>query len=114
MPSKYKYLFDNILFANAYKNRLFCGNVSYHLNYEGAENGGYWWIDNLAGESLLSKPEEPTREGYEFGGWYKESECVTEWGFDEDRTPAEESDEEGNVIFRETELYAKWLPKGAE
>ena len=31
--------------------------------------------------------------------------------FGRDRTPAEEYDEEGNVIFREKELYAKWLPK---
>lgn len=114
VPSKYKYVFDKSLYANAYKNKLFCANISYHLNYEGAENGGYWWIDNLVGESQLKAPEEPTREGYEFGGWYKESECVTAWNFDEDRTENEEIDEEGNVIFRETELYAKWLSKDAE
>lgn len=114
VPSKYKYVFDESKYVYDYCNKIAPANISYHLNYEGAENGGYWWIDNLVGESQLKAPEEPTREGYEFGGWYKETECVTEWNFEEDRTATEEYDEEGNVIFRETELYAKWLPKDAE
>lgn len=65
----------------------------------------------MGGESQLKAPEGPMREGYQFGGWYKEAECETPWDFERDRTPAEEYDEEGNVIFREKELYAKWLPK---
>lgn len=114
IPSLYQEVYKNGIDTKRYIDIILPANISYHLNYEGAENGGYWWIDNLEGESQLKAPEEPTREGYEFGGWYKETECVTEWNFEEDRTATEEYDEEGNVIFRETELYAKWLPKDAE
>ena len=29
-----------------------------------------------------SPPPAPEREGYTFGGWYTEAECVNEWNFD--------------------------------
>ena len=29
--------------------------------------------------SALIAPDEPVRAGYAFGGWYKESECITAW-----------------------------------
>ena len=45
------------------------------------------------------KPADPTRKGYEFGGWYKDKDCTEafEWtgtGLDDDIT-----------------LYAKWTPR---
>lgn len=34
-------------------------------------------------------PPEPQREGYTFGGWYKEEECINEWDFEVDMTKEE-------------------------
>ena len=42
-------------------------------------------------------PQDPTREGYTFGGWYSDDSLNTPWDFD--------SPVEGSM-----ELYAKWVP----
>lgn len=46
--------------------------------------------------SKVSKPADPTREGYTFAGWYKNADCTAAWAFDID--PVSE-----NIT-----LYAKW------
>ncbi|MCH5154754.1 MAG: InlB B-repeat-containing protein [Clostridiales bacterium] len=47
------------------------------------------------------KPTDPTRGGYEFGGWYKSSDFGTAWNFDVDTAS-------GTTLT----LYAKWTPEG--
>lgn len=85
-------------------------NVSYYYNYETAPNDGYYWIDNCAyGEKIEYIPENPLRDGYIFGGWYKESECVNVWDFETDRLPETQYNEEEQEIYQETKLYAKWI-----
>ena len=89
-------------------------NVSYFYNYETEENYGYYWIDDWDyGSKIEFIPPEPEREGYIFGGWYKEPECINKWNFESDVLPEEstEMNEEGEeeVIYQETKLYAKWL-----
>ena len=81
-------------------------NVVYYLN-EGTDVVHF--ADDLDGEKITFLPPEPTREGYAFGGWYKESECITAWDFEHDFVPVKEYDEEGNYLFQETLLYAKWI-----
>src|SRR5699024_8139332 len=89
-------------------------NVSYFYNYETEENYGYYWIDDWNyGSKIEFIPPEPEREGYTFGGWYKEPECINKWDFEtdvlpEERTEINEEGEEG-VVSQETKLYAKWL-----
>ena len=84
-------------------------DLIYSYNFEGAENDGYYWIDNYNyGEKIEYIPAAPVRIGYIFGGWYKEAECINEWEFDSDTLPAEKLDEENNIIFQRTTLYAKW------
>ena len=46
--------------------------------------------------SKLTKPTDPTAEGYAFDGWYKEEALTNEWDFDNDTVT-------GNIT-----LYAKW------
>ncbi|HPI44783.1 MAG TPA: InlB B-repeat-containing protein, partial [Tenuifilaceae bacterium] len=63
-------------------------------------------FDSQGGSNVLSKktnynttisaPTVPTRTGYSFGGWYKESACINTWTFSTDRVTAN------------TTLYAKW------
>jgi uncharacterized repeat protein (TIGR02543 family) len=46
--------------------------------------------------STISAPTAPTRTGYTFGGWYKESTCTNAWNFTTD------------MVIAATTLYAKW------
>lgn len=88
----------------------YAANTSYDYNYETSPNDGYYWIDNYAyGEKIEYIPENPTREGYTFGGWYKESECVNVWDFEKDALPEIQYDEQGIRVYQETKLYAKWI-----
>lgn len=83
--------------------------MSYMYNYEESENEGYYWVDNFDyGSTIKYIPENPEREGYLFGGWYKEPECVNIWDFDKDTLPEQKLDEEDREIYQETRLYAKW------
>ena len=45
---------------------------------------------------LLSVPEDPTREGYEFRGWYIDYACDNAW------------DEQEDIIEGDITLYAGW------
>ena len=45
---------------------------------------------------LLSVPEDPTREGYEFTGWYIDYACDDAW------------DEKEDIIEADITLYAGW------
>jgi uncharacterized repeat protein (TIGR02543 family) len=89
---------------------LIRANTAYLFNYEGAPNEGYFFINDFEyGDKIEDTPYKPMREGYTFNGWYKEAECNNEWNFDEDRLPQETYDENGELNFVETKLYAKWI-----
>ena len=47
--------------------------------------------------SIIFRPSDPTRQGYEFGGWYSDAECQNAFSF-ESKMPA------NNVT-----IYAKWI-----
>ena len=86
-------------------------NTSYMFNYEGAPNDGYFFINDFERGGLIEDtPYEPQREGYTFGGWYKEPECINQWDFAQDKLPEATYDEAGYVTdFVETKLYAAWI-----
>ena len=85
-------------------------NITYYYNDGRTENYGCYWLDNVPYGSLVDViPEEPISKGKTFAGWYKEPECINVWDFETDTTPAEKLDEDGNVIYQETALYAKWI-----
>lgn len=48
--------------------------------------------------SLIPEPPQPSRQGYAFAGWYKDSSCKTRWNFGTD------------VVTGNDTLYAKWQP----
>ncbi len=52
----------------------------YDWNYTGASNP-YVTKTDLKGSDVLEKPADPSREGYEFKGWYMETACVNGWRF---------------------------------
>ena len=98
-----------------FKKKARIANIEFLLNYdEGLMD--IFWIDYEPANSLITKWFEgyytPEREGYTFAGWYKEPECINEWNFETDRTPAEVIDEEtGEPVLQITRLYANWIEK---
>lgn len=48
--------------------------------------------------SVIPEPPPPSRQGYAFAGWYKDSSCKTRWNFGTDRVTGSDT------------LYAKWQP----
>ena len=79
------------------------------FNYEDSPNNNYFFINEFERGGLIEDtPYKPTREGYEFAGWYKEPECETPWDFETYTLPDPEYKEDGELIFIETKLYAKW------
>lgn len=53
-------------------------------------------ITGVESGSTIEEPEPPTKEHYNFGGWFKEADCLNEWDFDND------------VVTEDTTLYAKF------
>ena len=104
MPKK---LYDNREFTkNA--NRYVPANIAYLFNHEGSPNRNYFFIDIIEESGKLTKPPyDPKREGYTFAGWYKDEACTEIFDFDNDIVEIK-FDEEGNRIYEEFCLYAKW------
>ena len=122
LPYDYSISYDIYYPANVYESitadgsyfvNRFPANVSYYYNYERADGARCYWIDDCDyGSKIEFLPPEPEREGYTFGGWYKEPECINEWDFETDVLPEErtEINEDGKkTVYQETKLYAKWI-----
>lgn len=48
---------------------------------------------------LVEEPEPPTREGYTFGGWFRDENCLYPWNMEE------------NLVAEPMTLYALWIPE---
>ena len=101
VPAEKYILFEDVL-SGYLSGSLLKANISYYLNY--AENN-YYYIDYYEnGEKILFVPPEPQRDGYLFGGWFKEADCINQWNFDFDILQIEDEEQE-------VKLYAKWIAK---
>ena len=79
-------------------------NVTYRLNYD--TDNKYYYVDNYEyGSKIEYIPPIPTRNGYEFNGWYTEAECINKWDFHQSKLVSLRDGQE----FLETKLYAKWV-----
>ena len=115
IPFKYYKKLDTVN-PNGYKTlneeELACflpANISYFFNYEDNPNEGYFFVDIIEETGKLTKPPyDPKREGYTFDGWYSDKECTTVWNFENDIVTIE-FDENGERIYEEIGLYAKWV-----
>ena len=59
-------------------------------------------INAVPGETIDPPDAQPVREGYIFGGWFKDEACTDEWDFD------------SNEVNSNITLYAKWTAELAE
>ena len=48
--------------------------------------------------SLIAEPGEMTKEGHDFGSWFRDADCTRLWDFEND------------VVTENITLYAKWAP----
>ena len=58
-------------------------------------------IPEPAVQCAVTEPQEPVREGYTFGGWYRDAECTDSRKFDFDSQ---------SQLVTDTTLFAKWIP----
>lgn len=58
-------------------------------------------IPEPAVQCAVTEPQEPVREGYTFGGWYRDAECIDSRKFDFDTQ---------SQVMTDTTLFAKWIP----
>lgn len=93
------YLYKTLYESGDFSSNYAPANIVFMNNSSDEVNGGYYRLDNVETGETLPEPPAPEREGYTFGGWYTEPECVTAWDFGD--SPHIEEDAE----FR---LYAKW------
>ena len=95
--------------ANSLLNEPITNNITVYAKWisEDLVNSPFTIVFDVQGGSVISsqtvlfrqfasKPNDPTRLGYLFGGWYKDTNYNTEWNFTTDKI-------ESNVT-----LYAKW------
>lgn len=57
--------------------------VTYYLNYEGAPNSGVYNVVYIEKLNRVTRPTSPSRDGYYFLNWYKETDCTTTFDFNE-------------------------------
>ena len=55
----------------------------------------------VAYDSLVTKPADPVKNGYTFGGWYVDEKCTEAWNFASD------------TVTEDMTLYAKWTKNGS-
>lgn len=104
-----KPLFDQYEATSGVKNNIIPANVAYMFNYQDEPNEGYFFVDLLETSGIIIEPPYlPKRDGYVFEGWYRDENCTKKWNFKTD-TLTIDFDENGNRIYEEFRLYAKWI-----
>ena len=73
--------------------------VTFNTNGGSAVNGGAIPSRNVVSGVLVNKPADPVKEGFRFGGWYREAALTNPWNFAAD------------TVSTTTTLYAKWNEK---
>lgn len=76
--------------------------VTYHWN-DGRTDDTYKTLTYTKGHylNLIDKPDDPTRDGYTFAGWYYDEDC------NED-SAVKWVDVTDNKLYGDTEVYARW------
>lgn len=66
-------------------------------------DGGSTVAEQIRANAPATKPDDPTKEGYDFGGWYTDAAFTTEYTFTE-----------SEKVTQALTLYAKWTKEAAK
>ena len=66
-------------------------------------NGGSDVPEQIRANAPATKPDDPTKEGFDFGGWYTDAAFTTEYKFTE-----------SEKVTQDMPLYAKWTKEAAK
>lgn len=86
--------FGNLYYTND-SGHLFCVKSQAHRVKFDARGGSATGDQTPASGSTVTKPADPTREGYTFAGWYTDEACTEAYKFDV-------------AVTADMTLYAKW------
>lgn len=74
----------------------------YNVTFDSQGGSSVSPIYSVREYTTIKAPVAPTKEGYDFAGWYKDAEGTTPWDFEKD------------WVTRNITLYAKWTEKEPE
>ncbi len=80
-----------IIIDNFYVRQVEKFDVTFHLN----DGSGASTTESADFDGNITLPTPDAKDGYKFGGWYEEEECVNEFA--------------GTGITADTEAFAKWI-----
>ena len=73
--------------------------VTYTVTFDSRDGSAVAPLTDVPDGTKITAPEAPTRSGYNFGGWYKDTDCTDAWNFNSD------------TVSADITLYAKWTEK---
>lgn len=91
---------SNILGDSVHEYNINVNLNAYNVNYNNNGHGTNVTSQKAVAGTLINAPQAPVDENYNFGGWYKEAECVNMWNFAVDVMPNSD-----------LTLFAKWTLK---
>lgn len=86
--------YGNLYYTND-SGHLFCVKSQVHRVKFDSQGGSSVDGQTPASGSTVTKPADPTREGYTFGGWYADAACTKAYDF-------------ATAVTSDMTLYAKW------
>ena len=85
----YWLIFDDNDLVDDGTGRMVSGGASY--------TAPAFYMNTESVKEVTVQPEDPTRTGYAFGGWYEDEACTILFTF-------------GELLTKNTTVYAKWIP----
>ncbi|MDR0523841.1 MAG: InlB B-repeat-containing protein [Candidatus Methanoplasma sp.] len=70
--------------------------ATYAVTFDALNESAPWTVRGIESGSTISKPADPSRDGHDFAGWYRDQTFDTQWNFSTDR------------VYGDMTLYAKW------
>ena len=92
--------YGNLYYTND-SGHLFCVKSQAHRVKFDVRGGSVIGDQTPASGSTVTRPANPTREGYSFAGWYTDEACTEAYDF-------------GAPVVADMTLYAKWVKKAAD
>lgn len=70
--------------------------ATHTVNFDSRGGSAVLPLTNVSAGTTIAAPDAPVKDGFAFGGWYKDTDCTDGWNFNTD------------VVTADITLYAKW------